>query len=30
MPYVPVQDTPLWGFTYQVLMAWLGVQPPKV
>lgn len=30
MPYVPVQDVPLWGFTYQVLTAWLGIQPPKV
>lgn len=28
MPCLPIDDTPLWGFTYQVLMRWLELELP--
>ena len=28
-PYLPVEGHPLWGFTYQVLLDWLGRPVPR-
>jgi hypothetical protein len=29
-PAVQLDDTPLWGFTYRLIVDWLGLTPPQI